>query len=547
MHPEIRTFGLIVFSWLTLLSFFVIYNQHTSNHRTPRFAPDGNIEFNFHGPVNVYNYRDHFEWAERPSYYLERLGFLLWLGCLWLVFILGRELKYGRAPEQPKIDNGCTCHQPQAGRTLAVASGQLDGTAPSGLEVSSPNDPKSTRNIHGQRGRQLPSQGPSLPLTPPLRGIKEPHADSFEDWMPSFATTVQGWQFEGKSSPVDRESVSTLESRANRPLLSSTLRARLYPVQAPPASRSRPNGNDQSGSLLKDPTVPSRIKQVKIKAKDRFSPSDTRRSHRGSTPGAVETSQAERKNSLESTLYGNHCLLPQDTVIWFILIVAVDYPGRDLQDPEHDLKFWRKMLDDPALDSETIYLVELAGKDATPQRIKESFAQLYHDSEAMVTVGHPKLFVYLTGEGDADQNRMHLLDGKFLSERDIDRWLGELRTSYRYTRPVTLVLDICRINKDFSSAKMHHGVELIYSSSSGEKAHALRFKSEQDTPYSSFMLAFVVASSVSPTSTAAEFVAAVEQRLGQLTGLVSLAAAKEGNDNPGSQHPDWNQAGVRNI
>ncbi|KAJ1307805.1 hypothetical protein OPQ81_001888 [Rhizoctonia solani] len=141
---------------------------------------------------------------------------------------------------------------------------------------------------------------------------------------------------------------------------------------------------------------------------------------------------------------------------------------------------------------------------------------------------------------------MYLLGGEFLSAEDIDRWLWELRTSCGYTRPITLVLDICRINEDKPSTKMHRGVGLIYSSSLGEKAHALQFKSEQDTPYSSFMLAFVIASSASQASTNTDFVAAIEQHLNKLTELISLAASINGDEDPGPQQPDWSQADVSN-
>ncbi|KEP47147.1 putative transmembrane protein [Rhizoctonia solani 123E] len=510
----IGTFELVISIWSAVLSFFVYtlvsaakYNQHSSGHQTSKFAPyDG--QSNFYGPVNVHNYYYHFEWVERPSYFPEKPNVIVWISCLFAIscaaFVLGRELKHGRESEQPsaKPDNVCACRQ--AGRTPAIASGRLimNSTDPdhsSEQGVSPPNTPNTASNVHGRRGRQFPSQGFSLSPTPP----------------------------------------------PNQPLSSSVVRARHYPVQAPPALWSLANASDL---FSKDLILPGRLKRVKIKAKDRFIPySNARRRHRGLTPGTVETHHVERKQSLENTLFGNPHLFQQDTVVWFILIVAVDYPGRDLQDPEHDLEFWRKTLNDPALDSETIYLIELAGKDATPKNIRESLAQLYCDSEALVTVGRPNLFVYLTGEGegDADQNRMHLLDGEFLSEQDIDRWLWELRTSCGFMRPITLVLDICRINKDVPSAKMRHGVGLIYSSSSGEKAHALQFKSERDTPYSSFMLAFVLASSVSLTATTAEFVEAIEQRLGQLTGLIKLAASTKCDEDPGPQHPDWSQAGVR--
>ncbi|CAE7061150.1 unnamed protein product [Rhizoctonia solani] len=422
------------------------------------------------------------------DYYPGLSAFNVWVGCLFgvalVAFVLRPKLRHSQEPGQPSVASGCNCHL--MGRTAPVASGQLNYPAASSEEITfSSSAPEATSRTRGQRGRQFPSQGLNIP---PL----------------------------------------------NKPFLSTALQAYLH-LQSPE--------NESKQRHFLDPTVkvPAGLKRVKIRSKDRFIPySDIRRRHRGSTLGAVQARQSERKSPLEIALFGKLDLQP-DTIIWFILIVAVDDPGRDLQDPKHDLEFWRKMLNDPALDSEFIYFIELAGKDATPETIKDGFARLYRDSEALVTVGCPNLFVYLTGEGDADQNRMHLLDGEFLSADDINLWLSELRISCRYTRPITIVLDICRTNKDIPSAKMHSGVELIYSSSPGEKAHALRFESERDTPYSSFMLALVITSFISLTS-ATEFVATLEQWLKQLTELIRSRASEKGDEDPGPQNPDWSQA-----
>ncbi|KAG8703656.1 hypothetical protein FRC11_010557, partial [Ceratobasidium sp. 423] len=387
------------------------------------------------------------------------------------------------------------------------------------LGASPANVSRTAANTRGRRGRQFASlDSSSFPTPiPPSWKMKEPSdVSSRKDWMPSLATAIKHLQ--EKTDTTGRERPRTCQA----PL-------------PPPA-----NTNIASG----------RLKRVKIKAK-RFTPypgfanSNVRPRDRGLIPGTVET--RGRKSPLATTLFGDPRFLQSDPIAWFILIVAVDYPDRDLQDPEHDLEFWKKMLDDPALESELIYLTELAGEQATPENIRKELAQLYHDSEELETLGRPNLFVYLTGQGDG-QNRMHLLGGNFVSEGDIDQWLQEFRTIWGYTRPITLVLDICRTNKHKPSARIHHGVELICSSSPGEKALALRFKSEQDAPYSSFMLAFIVASSISPTSTGASFISVIEHRLEQFTQLIRLSASSKdpkATNDFGPQRPDCSQ--VRDL
>ncbi|CAE6409489.1 unnamed protein product [Rhizoctonia solani] len=310
---------------------------------------------------------------------------------------------------------------------------------------------------------------------------------------------------------------------------------------------------DEPASISKEYMISGRLKRIKTKANSRFLPYpgltnlNTRRRHRGLTPTTVEINHIGRKSSLETALFGDPRLLQPDQIVWFVLVVAVDYLG--LQDPEHDLESWRTMVDDPALNSEIIYFFKLAGEEATPENIKKELAHLYHDSEALGNIGRPNLFVYLTGEGD-DQNRMCLLGGKSVSEDDISRWLAELRTTYGYTRPIALVLDICRNNKDKPGVKVHYGIELICSASPGEQAEAIRFESDQAKPYSCFMLAFIAASTGSRASTSVGFKADLEHRLNQLIRLINSAPSKKipdgstGEDGPSSQAPDWSRANV---
>jgi hypothetical protein len=307
---------------------------------------------------------------------------------------------------------------------------------------------------------------------------------------------------------------------------------------------------DEPAPASKECTIFGRLKRVKTKLNSRFLPypnllhlSTQRR--RGLTSAIPEPRHVGRKSSLETALFGDPQILQPDQIIWFVLVVAVDYLG--LQDPEHDLEFWKTMLDDSILNSEIIYFIKLAGEEATPENIRKELAQMYHDSEALGKVGRPNLFVYLTGEGD-DQNRMCLLGGKSVSEEEIDRWLTELRTECGYARPITLALDICRSNKDKPGTKMSHGIDLICSASPGEQAKAIRFESDQAKPYSCFILAFIAASVGSLASTSVNFKAEIEQHLNQLIALMNSAPSKRisdgDDDGVSSQTPDWSRGNV---
>ncbi|CAE6409483.1 unnamed protein product [Rhizoctonia solani] len=262
--------------------------------------------------------------------------------------------------------------------------------------------------------------------------------------------------------------------------------------------------------------------------------------NRGQNNSIDQELGSDQRPSLATSLYGNTRLHRTSRIAWFILVVAFD---DDLPDPEHDLRFWKKMLDEPTLKSEAIHFRALPGQKATPENIENALAQLFHDSESLGMPGHTRLFVYFTGEGDG-QNRMCLPNNKFLCEEDINWWLRDLRATWGYSQPITLLLDVCRTNKDMPRIQMHQGANLIFSSSLNQKAHALRFKPDRDMPYSCFMLAYIIASHASLNCTKPEFLANVEHRLRQLTTLTSLIASKIGGGDPGSQQPDWSQAVV---
>ncbi|KAH7341513.1 hypothetical protein B0J17DRAFT_263175 [Rhizoctonia solani] len=204
------------------------------------------------------------------------------------------------------------------------------------------------------------------------------------------------------------------------------------------------------------------------------------------------------------------------------------------------------MLDDPALKSESIYFATLSGEEVTHESIKQSIAQLFHASEALGLFDHAKIFVYLTGEGDY-RNRMCLSKKETISKEDINGWLLELRGTWGYNRPITLVFDICRSNGNEQEARMHHGIELISSCSAGQQSQAIRFKFNQDIPYSCFFLAFVIASFDSSGGTTFSFKDEIERRLNQFIGLMrsnpSSNISEEINEGPGPQEPDWSQAG----
>ncbi|CEL55670.1 hypothetical protein RSOLAG1IB_01682 [Rhizoctonia solani AG-1 IB] len=204
------------------------------------------------------------------------------------------------------------------------------------------------------------------------------------------------------------------------------------------------------------------------------------------------------------------------------------------------------MLRDPELESKAIYLVTLAGNEATLENIENALSRLFRDSEALGISGRTRLFVYITGEGN-DQNMMHLPNNEVLSKEDVNQWLWKLRATWGYSRTITLVLDICRTNENDPHVNMHDGTELVFSCSPGEEALALKFS--RDTPHSCFMLAFVLASPISARCSSAKLVATVEQRLGQLTEIGREAAlnAGKGGEVSGPQQPNWAQRSVSDV
>ncbi|CAE6409478.1 unnamed protein product [Rhizoctonia solani] len=555
-----RAFELIVFIWLTIISLaFPSHalsaqcNTASHDHSTPGFITDADVSASPHGPIDIHFSYNHPEFPKQSSYGFEQLVLILWgycaLGLLHTAVRICYGLKYshGKNSEYPKD----SLRQHLGGRTSPVVSCCKPSFLHDLGEAESFNTSKAGTNTSTKigRGRRFASHGPTLPKTPFLISrnswdIKEPFPASYgrQVWMSTLAIEAKSdsfdpWVGANQSSDPDKHVPAIDSWGPSDPVLSLGFPARRYPIRASP-SQIKPRYQGNSGNApsfkqarLKYQLVPY-LCLIEPKIKCRY---------QGSTSDAIKTRLSKKKTSLATLLHGDSHFLRPVFFAWFILIVGVD---DGLKDPEHDLDFWKKILGDPELKSEVIRLVTLAGNEATPKNIDKALAQLFHDSEALGIPGRTKLFVYITGEGN-DQNMMCLPNKETLSKGNIDQWLQELRTTWGYSRPITLVLDICRANKDELYTNMHGGTEFIFSCSPGEKALALKF--DRDTPYSSFMLAFVIASPISSRSSDAKFVAAVEQRLEQLTEVGRQAASRWGGELPGSQRPDWTQCSVSNV
>ncbi|CAE6351680.1 unnamed protein product [Rhizoctonia solani] len=275
------------------------------------------------------------------------------------------------------------------GRVPGIAAGRELKLPDLKFEEATPINPGSIAPPQIKRGKRF--------ATPAIWDMKEPYSASNERqiWMTSLV--IGDWT----QKNVDQD-----PEGSNPSLGFPTVR---YPVRAsvPPRANLRNRGVGDV-SMLKGAR---RIPYLCI-----INP-NLRRLHRGLSPKIIE-SCCQENHSLKISLYGNPRLLQPGFVAWFILIIAVN---DKLQDPEHDLNFWKKMLNDPTLKSEAIYFASIAGDGATPERIYEGIVQLFHDSEALGISDHAKLVVYLTGSGD-NQNRMCLPDKKYLAKEEIKKW-----------------------------------------------------------------------------------------------------------------------------
>ncbi|CAE6445388.1 unnamed protein product [Rhizoctonia solani] len=518
MFPA-RPFALVMSMGLAVLSFLIYApGAKCNNGATSDTASNSGAVTKLHSIVNTCYYYNRPEFTEHPSYYSGHENLIVWGPCfaysvLWTVFVIWFVLR--RCQEQPPTESGVGSSR-HLGRVSAKATGceakPMDDL--SGPEVSPVSPTGTISTIQAGRGRQHALQDSNLPQLsiPASWDVKEPcpASDGRRIWM--LPLTI------GENDSIDQE----LNGRS-----SSDFPMVHYLVQAPRALRNRPLSDDTSG-----------LKQTPYLC---LTSANLHHQHRGST-NAVEACFSEKRLPLETSLYGDARFLQPVPIVWFILVVAVN---GDCQDPEHDLEFWRKILNDPALDCESIHFITLLGEEATLESIEKCITQLFHDSKDLGIYDRTKLFVYLTGEGDS-QNRMCLPNKQFLSKKDINWWVWELRATWRYTRPITLVLDICRRDSHEPGISLHRRMELISSCSAGQEAQAIRFESEQDVPYSCFFLAFLVAPFDCPASTVASFKTNIERRLDQLVELIQCKHSRNtpeaNNERPGPQVPDWSQA-----
>ncbi|CAE7061171.1 unnamed protein product [Rhizoctonia solani] len=509
--------------WLAALSFLAFFPNTTGvkygdahEHFTSRLAPNANPAINYHGPVNTKYCYICLGFPEHSSYIFEQESYILWGSCfvcgaLCIIFILW--CAPGSSQEQPSAEPKDQPTYHRSGRTPAVAIG-CNLNLSDGLDI-----PETPVGVNGTisttrvgRGRQFASQSSNSSPTPTSElfvawDLKEARpSDGRQIWVSPFAIEDRTEE----NSPVDQEHFPMVR----------------YPVQAPQAN---------SRNRLKHLPISKRVRRTPYLC---ITNPNLQHPSRGSMLNIVAARFDRQKPSLTVSLYGNPRPLRPSFVVWFILVIGVN---GSVEDPEHDLDFWKKMLSDPELKSEAIYFVRLTGEDATRKNIEKEITRLFHRSEALGEPNSAKLFVYLTGEGD-HQNRMCLPNEDCLSKRDIVEWLWKLRATWGYNRPVTLVLDICRSDGNERGTTLYRGIELISSCSVGQEAQAIRFESDQDMPYSCFFLALMVASLDSPT-TSVSLKTDIGRRLSQLVGLIRIQVSEKSSGGPGPQEPDWSQAG----
>ncbi|KAJ1309105.1 hypothetical protein OPQ81_004783 [Rhizoctonia solani] len=263
------------------------------------------------------------------------------------------------------------------------------------------------------------------------------------------------------------------------------------------------------------------------------------------------------KTPLQATLYDSSHqplatppVLPTQSTL-FILAVGVAYA--DLKDPHHDLDILEMLFNGQEPDK--TYFKGISGEEATLEGIEKALRELYR--EAVKSPGS-NLLIILTGEGDK-YNRMHLMGGVFITHQDLRRWIWKLQIDYYPdNRTVTIILDYCRMNPDVPLGMSHAGVELIWSCSPGQFAAGLRFPNKEGIPRSCFLLALMMVSYSIRNQSDLNLTMAINYELRRLLRLLELTYKKIHDAGrctpcsagepcpippPGSQDPDWQQAG----
>ncbi|QRW16436.1 ICE-like protease (caspase) p20 domain protein [Rhizoctonia solani] len=236
-----------------------------------------------------------------------------------------------------------------------------------------------------------------------------------------------------------------------------------------------------------------------------------------------------------------------------ILVVAVAYGG--LKDPQCDADILNLIFKDHH--SEYTYFDSISGENATFDAIEDAIGKLYREATKS---SESKVLILLTGEGD-EHNCMCLMDGKYITDRDLRRWMWKLQIDcYPKNRTVTIILDYCRTDKQ-TLVGSHTGVEFICSCSPGQRSAGLEFPNRKDIPRSCFLLALMMASH-EPGRNGSDLVGSIDYELGRLSRLLEFTHKRiheigrcepclKGEPCPmplpRPQHPDWQRSGHESI
>ncbi|ELU36221.1 hypothetical protein AG1IA_09749 [Rhizoctonia solani AG-1 IA] len=265
----------------------------------------------------------------------------------------------------------------------------------------------------------------------------------------------------------------------------------------------------------------------------------------------------QRPLPLQMTLYdGSHELpiMHAEPIVppaysLLILVVAVAYGG--LKDPQCDADILNLIFKDHH--SEYTYFDSISGENATFDAIEDAIGKLYREATKS---SESKVLILLTGEGD-EHNCMCLMDGKYITDRDLRRWMWKLQIDcYPKNRTVTIILDYCRTDKQ-TLVGSHTGVEFICSCSPGQRSAGLEFPNRKDIPRSCFLLALMMASH-EPGRNGSDLVGSIDYELGRLSRLLEFTHKRiheigrcepclKGEPCPmplpRPQHPDWQRSG----